>query len=175
MDHDFFNLLNITPSVLLEESALTENYKKLAAEHHPDSGGNETTFNLLNKAYQTLRSPSQRIKHLMDLAGTPYDKRGSVSNHLMDLFMSTGSLLQKTDTFIKKKYITTSILAKALLENESLELQETISSQIDAIESAQQSTLSNTTSTELYETAFRDLAFLEKWQAQLKERYAQLF
>ncbi len=172
---NYFHLLSQPENAHLDLDALTESYTALASEHHPDKGGDELKFNEINTAYQTLKSPSQRLKHLMELAEINYDKRGTVSNHLMNTFMSTGETLQKADTFIKKKQAATSALAKALLEPQTIDIQESISQQIDNIEQQQQQTLANTTSPDHYEISSRDLAFLEKWQAQLKQRYASLF
>jgi hypothetical protein len=111
----------------------------------------------------------------MELAEVHYEKRGTVSDHLMDLFMSTAQILQDADTFLRKKSTTTSVLGKALLEGESQQFQERISEQIDSIEHESTTTLEKASLTENYGDAARDLAFLEKWQAQLKERYASLF
>ena len=111
----------------------------------------------------------------MELEGIHYDKRGTVSDHLMDLFMSTAQILQDTDTFLRKKSATTSALGLALIEGESQQLQEDIGKQIDSIETEKSATLEKATETENLSNVARDLAFLEKWQAQLKERYARLF
>ena len=93
----------------------------------------------------------------------------------MDLFMSTAQLLQNTDQFLRKKASTTSTLALALLEGESQQLQEQLGKQIENIEAEQTTTLDKATQPKSIESSARDLAFLEKWQAQLKERYACLF
>ncbi len=176
--NNYFQLLGVPPIIHIDLDELTLLYKKAAAESHPDQGGDEQHFNLLNTAYQTLKSPSKRLKHLLDVHSISYDKRGTVSNHLMNFFMSTGSTLQHADAFIKKKQATSSALSKALLEGESLEIQEQISEEIDALEKAHSEImagLSDEIEVTSYAIASRDLAFLEKWQAQLKERYASLF
>lgn len=175
---NYFKLLDVEQVIHLDIEKLSENHKKLAAEHHPDSpgkNGDDSQYRLINTAYATLKSPSKRLAHLMELEGIHYEKRGTVSDHLMDLFMSTAQILQDADAFLRKKSSTTSVLGKALLEGESQQVQERISDQIDSIENEKSNTLANATLTENLANAARDLAFLEKWQAQLKERYASLF
>jgi len=175
---NYFELLTISPSPRIDLGLLDDHYKASAAVAHPDQGGSKEAFDLLNLAYKTLRNPSLRIRHLLEIHSIEYDKRGSVSNDLMNFFMSTGELIQKADAFIKKKQQTTSVLGKALLEAESVEMQEDISVQIDKLEGVQVETLEalpEIVEGQFYEIAARDLAFLEKWQAQLKERYASLF
>jgi DnaJ-domain-containing protein 1 len=175
---NYFKLLDVEKAIHLDLEALAKNHQRIAAAHHPDlpeNNGDDTQYRLINTAYATLKSPSKRLAHFMELSGIHYEKRGTVSDHLMDLFMSTAQLLQDTDAFLRKKSATSSILAKALLETESQQLQEHISTQIDTIENEKSVTLENATLSENIANAARDLAFLEKWQAQLKERYASLF
>jgi curved DNA-binding protein len=38
-------------------------YRKLAMEHHPDRGGNESTFQKINQAYDTLSDPRKRTQY----------------------------------------------------------------------------------------------------------------
>ncbi len=175
---NYFKLLNIEQASIIDLETLSDNHKKLAAQHHPDTLGNngdDTHYKLINTAYANLKSPSKRLAHLMLITGTQYDKRGTVSNHLMDLFMSTAQLLQDTDLFLRRKSSTKSTLALAILEGESQQLQEQLGKQIKHIENEQSSTLKKAKHETSLESPARDLAFLEKWQAQLKERYASLF
>ena len=179
---NYFNLLDIEPAVDIDLEKLSEHHKKLAAQHHPDhpeSLGDDTQYKLINTAYKALKSPANRLAHLMKITDTPYDKRGTVSNHLLDLFMSTAQLLQDTDSFLRKKSSTASTLALALLEAESQQIQEQLGKQIETIDTEQINSLKQAAESAAndlsFEHAARDLAFLEKWQAQLKERYSSLF
>lgn len=175
---NYFKLFDVGQTTTIDLEKLSTHHKKLAAEHHPDNpdkDGDDGYYRLINIAYETLKSDSKRLVHLMELEGIHYDKRGTVSDHLMDHFMSTAQILQDTDAFLRKKSATTSALAIALLESESQQFQEQISEQIDAIETEKSATLEKASLNEQLGNAARDLAFLEKWQAQLKERYARLF
>ncbi len=180
---NYFKLLDISPEVNIDLNLLSNQHKKLAALHHPDnlenSSSDDTQYKLINTAFKTLKSPAKRLMHLMETSGISYNKRGTVSDHLLDLFMSTAQLLQDTDAFLRKKSTTTSALALALLEGDSQIIQEQLAEQIETIETEQTRSLSHATEANeknlLLENFARDLAFLEKWQAQLKERYASLF
>ena len=180
---NYFKLLDIAPKVNIDLENLSDQHKKLAAQHHPDNQDNEekddTKYKLINLAFKTLKSPAKRLMHLMEISNISYDKRGTVSDHLLDHFMFTAQLLQDTDAFLRKKSTTTSALALALLEGESQLIQEQLGKQIETIELEQTQSLQLAIEAEKnnqsLENSARDLAFLEKWQAQLKERYASLF
>ena len=173
-----FDTFSLTPALVLDLDNLREIYQKLAAENHPDNDGDKSQFEKINLDYTTLRSPAKRIKAYMDHGGIPYDARGAVSNDLMDLFMQVGSLIQEADAFIRKKSTATSSLAKALLEAESMEIQDKLSELISTIESNQSQITERFSSpidnSNLPQVA-RNLSFLEKWQAQLQQRYGSLF
>ncbi len=174
---NYFHLLSLTPSPQIDLSKLQENYKKQAAKLHPDQGGNEQAFQELNTAYHTLLKPSSRLKHLLEINDIPYTPRGSISNKLMDLFMSTGALMQKAELLAKKKQAASSALSKALLETETLALQDALNQQMQTIEQTLTDTIQHIPlelEAEYYTTTTRDLTFLEKWQAQLQERFASL-
>jgi len=173
-----FDTFSLTPSLELDLKNLRDVYQKLAAENHPDNGGEKKQFEKINLDYAILRAPSKRLKAFMEHEGIPYDARGAVSNDLMDLFMQVGSLVQEADAFLRKKSAASSILAKALLESESMELQDKLSELIATIESNQSkitasfsSPIDNSTLPQIA----RNLSFLEKWQAQLQQRYGSLF
>ena len=173
-----FDTFSLEPSLVIDIDQLKELYQDLAASNHPDNGGNKTEFERINQDYQALLSPAKRLKTFMETHGIEHDSRGAVSNDLMDLFMQVGSLVQEADSFIRKKSAATSVLAKALLEGESMELQDKLSELIAKIE-AQQEAITNLFAKELPHDQLpqiaRNLAFLEKWQAQLQQRYGALF
>ena len=173
-----FETFSLEPTLVIDLEHLKESYKSLAAKHHPDSGGDIAQFEQLNEHFAILQSPAKRLTAFMEAQDISYDPRGAVSNDLMDLFMQVGQLIQEADSFLRKKAATTSALGKALLESQSMELQESLSERISNIEAEHdkltQSLNSDTPLSDLPQVA-RNLAFLEKWQAQLRQRYAALF
>ena len=173
-----FAIFNIAPSAHLDLSEIEDQYKQLAANHHPDKGGDKDTFDEINQAYQILTSPAKRLKSYLSAMEIEHDPRGTVGNELMDLFMQVASLVQSSEAFIRKKQAAQSALAKALLEPESMSTQSQISKLINQIESAEADQLSaleqDNTGPQLSQIA-RNLAFLEKWRAQLQQLFGALF
>ncbi len=173
-----FLTFTLKPLLTIDEDKLKQLYQNLAAQNHPDKGGDKTTFDTINKDYQILLSPAKRLKAYMEACDIAHDFRGAVSNDLMDLFMQVSALVQQADAFIRKKSAATSVLAKALLEGESMELQDQLSTLIQSIEHNEDTIIQSfqqvVDQSTLPQTA-RNLAFLEKWRAQLQQRYGALF
>lgn len=169
-----FAQFEIEPSPWVDEALLKTRFKELAARCHPDLGGDKESFEKLNKAYLLLGSPAQTLRHYLEVMGMEYDPRGTVGNELMDLFMQVGGLVQEADGFIRKKQAASSVLAKALLEGQSMELQENIAACIDTVEQAELRQKEAIGKQDMAQIA-RNLAFLEKWRVQLRQRFASLF
>lgn len=80
VDHSstFFELLGVSPGVRLEPATLDKSFKALQRRLHPDlyaqrpsveqelSAANSAR---VNQAYQTLKSPLERVKYLLELHG----------------------------------------------------------------------------------------------------------
>ena len=58
---DYYNTLGVPASATAAE--IKKAYKSLAMKHHPDKGGDESTFQKINEAYGILRDPDQRRRH----------------------------------------------------------------------------------------------------------------
>jgi len=179
-----FNALDLPEQAALEEEQIKEAFQALAATAHPDQGGDEATFKALNTAYQTLLNPTTRLRHLLETHDVSFDARGQVDSALMDQFMPVGDLIQRTDAHLRDLETAASALSKALLTPKTMELQEAIEKQInslDTLQSSQFESLANYSGENIQDcadaagTTARNLAFLDKWKAQLRERYAQLF
>lgn len=169
-----FEIFELEPCPWVDEELLKARFKELAARCHPDCGGAKEDFEILNKAYGVLSSPAQTLRHYLEVKGLEYDPRGVVGNELMDLFVMVGGLLQEADGFIRKQETASSALAKALLEPQSMALQEQLSQLIDAVVQAEQQQRAALANGDLAQIA-RNLAFLEKWRSQLRQRFAGLF
>jgi len=55
---DYYKTLNISKSATDDD--IKKAYKKLAKQHHPDTGGDAETFRQINEAYQSLNDPVKR-------------------------------------------------------------------------------------------------------------------
>lgn len=165
---DYFATLGEPRRPWLEEDALKKRFLALTSEHHPDvaktaalqgenaqgSGssadftGPAPDFALINLAYQTLREPRTRLRHLLELERTEHaEKSGSegaptasLPKHqpapeaVGALFSKMGGMKHTSDTFLKKRSAATSPLAKALLMGEQLELQEKLEAWLAELE-----------------------------------------
>ena len=78
MTQNYFELFGLKPVFNLDLAALEGNYRKIQSESHPDryvtaSGAEKLqsmqTATLANEAYQTLKSPANRAKYILELQG----------------------------------------------------------------------------------------------------------
>lgn len=57
---DYFNILGVDPGAT--EDQIRTAYKKLAMQHHPDRGGDQTRFQEIQEAYSTLTDSQKRAE-----------------------------------------------------------------------------------------------------------------
>ncbi|MBU0613819.1 molecular chaperone DnaJ [Patescibacteria group bacterium] len=72
MGKDYYTILGVEKGASKEE--IKKAFRKLAHEHHPDKGGDETKFKEANEAYQVLSDETKRAQY--DQFGTTYDQPG---------------------------------------------------------------------------------------------------
>lgn len=58
---DYYQILGVTESASPDE--IKKAFRKLAAKHHPDKGGDTATFQNINQAYDTLSDPQKRAQY----------------------------------------------------------------------------------------------------------------
>lgn len=176
---NYFSLLNIAQVNDIDLDALKKNYQKQAAENHPDNGGDEKAFQRINTAYQTLSIPHERLKHLLALNSISFKPRGTVSDSVMECFMPIGELSQAVSAHLQTVRTASSALSKALLSTKSLELQDQLEEWIDRVESIEQKQLQYVSDQAVgsiaFQTTTRNLAFLFKWRAELRQHFSSLF
>ena len=63
---DYYNTLGVSKNA--SEKELKTAFRKLAAKHHPDAGGDAEKFKEINEAYNTLKDPQKR--QMYDQYGT---------------------------------------------------------------------------------------------------------
>lgn len=176
---DAFEQLGLLRRLDLSEEELRSAFREAGKRVHPDAGGSDTEFSKLQEAFTLLSSPSRRLKHWLVLQGVAGDERGSISPELMDLFTQVGGIVQPADELIRQREAALSVLGKAMLEGrtqqtrESLERMQTVLDEAIAAKSSAFPEVGVGTADGWQLT--RDLAFLEKWQAQLRERYGKLW
>jgi len=178
---DAFERLGLPRRLEVSEGELRAAFREAGKRVHPDAGGCEAEFAKLQEAFLTLSSPSRRLKHWLVLAGKAGDDRGAIAPGLMDLFGKVGGVLQQAEAVARKRDAAQSALARALLEGETHVCREAVEGMIAAVETAIAGETSafpaieagETTDAEAAQTV-RNLAFLEKWRANLRERFARL-
>jgi len=58
---DYYNTLGLNRNASPDE--IKKAYRKLAAQHHPDKGGDTATFQKIQEAYETLSDPQKKQQH----------------------------------------------------------------------------------------------------------------
>lgn len=172
----------------MEEDAIRASFQAAAAAAHPDKAtgpedreARTMLFARLNEARATLLSVPARLRALraLEFPGSG-ETSGTMSGELMDLFARVGAALQAAQQFSRKKGQATSALARALLANEEMQVQETLQSAASALE--EQTTALRASLPELdtlrandppaageqLSALLRQAAFLEKWQTQVR-------
>lgn len=61
MANNFYDILGVQKGASPDD--IKRAYRKLAAEHHPDRGGNADKFKEINEAYQVLSDPTKRSQY----------------------------------------------------------------------------------------------------------------
>jgi len=188
---DFFDALGVPHRPLLEEEELKRRFLALTAEHHPDVAGAESSnFATLNLAYQTLRDPRLRLRHLVELAtGASTPRHQAAPAVIGELFAEMGRHKQALDTFLKRFAAAPAGLGKALLMEEQLQLQETLETWLQRLEQERERTLealpaldhqwmTDPASRESLVPKLSDIAqtlvYLDRWIAQIREGLLQL-
>ena len=176
---DPFSLLGLARRLAISESELREAFRIAGKSGHPDAGGSGEEFTALQQAFARLSSPSKRLRAWLECEGLTGQERGAISPQLLDLFSSVGTALQQADDIARRRSAAMSNLTKAMLEPAVQAAREKLEASLAEVALA----------IETQETAFplietgqgdpwlvaRDLAFLEKWQSELKSRFAALW
>lgn len=131
---NYFDLLEVNLAFHLDEAGLKESYLKKIAAEHPDKGGDATAFKQLNEAYQGLKYPHSRLRHLIESSAIPYEPRGEISEKIMQFFLPVSALLQQVKEHLNARENCQSSLQKALLAPRSLKLQGEIETSIETLE-----------------------------------------
>lgn len=150
----------------------------------------------LNGAYQTLRSTKDRLLHLLTLElGSKPREIQNIPPGAMELFVEVGQICKQLDYFLIEKNKVQSPIVKAQYFQRSLEWTEEVQALQDSLK-AQQAELetelqslnaiwekapvigdpgrTSTLPLARVEEIYRAFSYLNKWTAQLQERFVQL-
>lgn len=126
-DLDGFQVMGLKPSAAMDGEALQRAYATLSRERHPDHGGSDADAAAVNAAFEKLRLPERRLKHLLELAGPEEAKSWRtvpLDEAMMAIFGRLGGVLQKASIMGEKLEGARSALVKALLANGVLKLRD---------------------------------------------------
>jgi curved DNA-binding protein CbpA len=181
---DCFVVLGLPRAATVDEQALHRAYTEHSRMAHPDHGGSETMAAQINAAYEILRHSEKRLKHLLELAA-PSEASAwrtvPLDESMMRLFSELGKAMQSTTDFLERKRKAGSALAKALLASEEMKHRETLENigfEIEAGKGEMEAALPELDSALATQNAGAwkqvamtqaRLAYLAKWQAQVRE------
>jgi curved DNA-binding protein CbpA len=187
----------------LEEEALKTKFLSISTSAHPDKTlagevderkSAEQRYAELNAAYQCLRDPRERVKHLLELElGTKPSQVQSVPGELMDGSLAVAQLCRQVDAFLAEKAMKTSPLLQIplfergqewrekvdRLQNRILLQREELLKELKALD-GQWASPGERGSDERGRLLHRLgelsalLSYFDKWRAQLQERLVQL-
>lgn len=180
--HNAFEILGIVPSLTVSEETLRSAFREAGKSAHPDAGGGDDEFARLREAFEIVASPSRRMKHWLELRGTPAETRGTVDAALMDLFGQVGEVTQRAEHLIRRRDETKSALGLAMLERETHTCREAVERAISLVETGigrecsvfPEIETADVPDVEAASRTARNLAFLEKWRAGLRSVFSRL-
>ena len=194
---DCFALFDEPRRPWLDADALKARFLTLSATVHPDRvhGASEAEklsahrrYTELNTAYNCLREPRERLRHLLELetGARPQEvQKGPAA--AMDLFLEVGQLCRDVDGFLTARARVFSPLLKAQLFERGLEWtdqlqelqgrihaqQEPVMAELKSLNAAWEAPASKRPLARL-EEIYRIYSYLARWTAQIQERIVQL-
>ncbi|MCU0752401.1 MAG: hypothetical protein MUF86_09670 [Akkermansiaceae bacterium] len=177
-----FETLGLAPRLAITDEAVRDAFREAGKLAHPDAGGAMDSFARLREAFDTVASPSRRLRHWLELRGITPESRGVVAAAVMDLFAEIGVVSQRAETLIRRRDEAKSALGRAILEAETQACREAVERAIAIVEAA----IGRETSCfpdyerdpqdeiETAVAAVRNLAFLEKWRHTLRDLFSRL-
>ena len=194
---DFFALLGQPRQPWLDEDALKTAFHDTSFSLHPDRFHTADDaaraeagriYAELNSAYQCLREPKDRLAHLIELeSGRKPGGIQSVPAEAMELFAKVGQLCRETDVFLVERAKATSPMLKVRQFERGLEWTDKIQMLMKSLNEQREELHAKLRSMNeswvggsmaallpvLGEIHSR-LSYLNRWMAQLQERFTQL-
>jgi DnaJ-domain-containing protein 1 len=200
---DYFALLNEPRRPWLEHEALKQKFLALSANAHPDrvhtanedeKRAAQERYTGLNAAYNCLREPVERLRHLLELElGERPKEVQEIPPDLADLFLETSRLCREAGAFLAEKQKVTSGLLKVQWFERGEEWRERLVALQNKINSHQEALLaelrgidSRWDAAELpgqsgrrgaltrLEVIYRLSSYFARWVAQIQELIVQL-
>ncbi len=177
-----YEIIGLPATLCLDESLLSRSFLQRAKSVHPDAGGDGAVFVALERAYQCLRDPSTRLREWLRVQGREFDPRGGIDSKMVDYFSQLSLFFAELDGFLHKRERASSAIVRAMMESETQQWRQRIEHWQVKLQSDWNVILGRFPEFEkgnddlaAVELVARDMIFIEKWQSQLRERYARLW
>jgi DnaJ-domain-containing protein 1 len=195
---DCFAVLDLPRQAWIEPEVIKNRFLQRSAEVHPDKALSpaekaraEAEFARVNEAYNMLRATRSRILHLLELSGaSPPGARQhaqEVPEAALNLFPVVAEITREVDQLLREKSAAASPMLKAAFFSKALDCAdrvqkiqavlrgkaEQIENGVRALDSARNTPFPAGSAAVLSEAASA-LGFLDRWQAQLQERFMAL-
>jgi len=139
---DAFAVFDLPRAPWLDLGLLKAGFHRRSAAEHPDAGGEAPRFAELNAAYQTLRDPVARLRHLLELESPETLSRATqVPPSLADEFMRLATLRQSAEATLRKWRGVTLPLARAALADELTQQRRKIEAALTGLATTQERAL----------------------------------
>lgn len=193
---DHFALFNVPRCPWLDSDSLKEKFLVLSSEVHPDRvhslGEAEKLaanrrYTELNTAYNCLREPRERLRHLLELElGRKPSDLTNVPDDLMELFFSVGKGLRESDAFLQEKGRASSPLLQVQLFERGQDWIEKLSAVRQTISARREPLVAELKALKTVwgadapkpldrlQDIWRLLSFYDRWLVQIQERVVQL-
>jgi DnaJ-domain-containing protein 1 len=189
---DYFALLGEARQPWLDEEALKAKFYALSTDVHPDrvhalpeadKKFAHERYTELNAAYNCLREPKERLRHLLELeTGRKPAQVQQVPAELVDVFFEIGQGTRAADEFLKRKAVVTSPLLLVDLFAEGQNISEQLAALRERLNARRAQLLDELRELNLdwqkaldrIEYIQQAVAYLQRWGAQLQERIFQL-
>lgn len=178
--------MGLEPRPYVDLELLQQRFLELAAQRHPDQGGDAAEFGRLTAANQVLRDHSKRLRLLAESEQwlEPGKAPTEVPPIAAELFSPVQQAVSRTDTCLRKAAEAASPLGKAILAKQILQVMEECESAtglvlaavatLDAELQALDREWPQTKDRERLLPLIGGYAFTRKWLDQLQEKSFQL-
>jgi curved DNA-binding protein CbpA len=196
---DYFAVLNEPRRPWLDAEVLKQRFLTLSASVHPDRAHNlgeaeraaaQERYTELNAAYNCLREPKERLRHLLELelGSLPKDIQ-RIPSDLMDLSLQVGKACREADTFLAEKAkITSPLLQVSFFERgqEFVDKLQSLRQRVNALNKPLMEELKEIDAAWLANSAarsallqrleelYRLFSYFARWTAQTQERAVRL-
>jgi curved DNA-binding protein CbpA len=196
---DHFALLNEPRRPWLEPEPLKDKFLALSGTVHPDRVHNlgeaqraaaQERYTELNAAYNCLREPKERLRHLLELelGALPKDIQ-RIPSDLMDLSMEIGKGCREVDVFLTEKAKVTSPLLQVTFFERSDEFADGLKALRQRVNSLNERVVEDlkqidaawpapgekrAAQLQRMEEIYRLLSYFARWTTQIQERIVRL-